>query len=438
MSFARKDYADWTLLGEGGEARVFRARQVATNRVVAIRELHSHAVARAERAARTFTSLRHAGLALLLDSGAEDGRFYLVQDYVAGASLAELAPLPLPVALALMRALVQTLAYLHAQGLVHGDLHPGNVLATTPDRCVLVDLGSVRLQGTPPESVLGAPRYFSPEHVQGAPLDTRSDIFACGSLLYYMVSGQDLFTANRFEELATALHDLQSPTGSSALALRWRDLPAELWPVLDRCLRYTASERCEDMEELDELLEIALGQFSARHGLSSVRGAQAMVRDRIATACAQEEAAHVPPPASTGLPRARAPFGRFALAFVLGAVALFALVWWLWLAPPVDSKLDAIGATLVAESRTPDWNSAPTATLRLIPVPDAEQFQGVWIDSLPLPPGTDLLRLAPGKHRFRGQLQGGNRWKTATLQVPAQGSAIWNWDSPSTPRPYER
>jgi serine/threonine protein kinase len=426
MAFVRSDFDDWRMLGEGGEARVFRAWEKARNRVVAIRELKPHAVAAAQQAAAALAPLRHPGLAALHDFGPADKHFYWVQDYAPGLSLAQLGKLDAQLALTLLRTLARTLAYLHGQGLAHGDLHPGNVQVVSATQCVLMDLGSVRPLGAPMSRVLGAVRYLSPEHGTGAAVDARSDIFSCGALLYYMLSGQDLFEARHYTEQATVLQKLSTTESRQALAQRWRDLPAEAWQLLDRCLRAEPSARWEDMDEFDEQLEIALQKLQARYGLKALRAAQE-------TLAAQLTQLPDPPSAEkhtveTSVAFTRNRSGRWIVAAAAVLVALGALAWWKK-TPPPNPALDRIGVGLLADARLESSVSHGTDSLRTIVIPNLELFAEIIVDDTPLSTASETIRLVPGAHQFRGRWHGAQTWRTATLQVPATGAALWTWDT---------
>lgn len=117
----------------------------------------------------------------------------------------------------------------------------------------------------------GPTRYTSPEHAQGQPIVPASDVFACGCLLYYFLTGNHLIADSGTVKADEILLSLATDTGQRELNSRWLGLPHPLLRVLDGCLRFQAADRFADMEELDENLEIALQELNrsiepAAHG----------------------------------------------------------------------------------------------------------------------------------------------------------------------------
>jgi serine/threonine protein kinase len=163
-----------SLLGVGGMARVYLASDRVLERQVAVKVLSPPYaqdpvfVERFRREARSAARLSHPNIVAVFDSGSDAGEHYLVMEYVAGQSLAELAAA-------------------HAQGLVHRDVKPANVLVGAEGRVKVADFGIVKaaatvtLTGT--GTVLGTAAYLSPEQAQGGPVDARSDLYSLGCVL---------------------------------------------------------------------------------------------------------------------------------------------------------------------------------------------------------------------------------------------------------------
>src|SRR5579859_1207038 len=215
------------MLGCGGMGRVYKAFHVMLDAPVALKELtapphatpeeRERAIRRFSREARLLTRLRHPNIPRVLDYFAEGSSFYLVMDYVEGATLAERlgvgrdqaerAPLPLDDALNYSSQLCHVLTYLHSQQppVIFGDLKPSNVILTPDGRAVMVDFGIARPSAsrseTPPwqrglggaspgdtssdTQPLGTAGYAAPEQYErGWRADQRSDIFALGVLLH--------------------------------------------------------------------------------------------------------------------------------------------------------------------------------------------------------------------------------------------------------------
>ncbi|WP_298769158.1 protein kinase [uncultured Fibrobacter sp.] len=203
--------------------------------------------------------LRIPGIYRVRESSTRDGKPYLVYDYVKGVSSLELGKIPVVVALCMLRSVANTLLSLDTEGIHHGDLNPANVLLSMsgkktdfPLQTTLVDFG---ILGP------GVPAYAAPERFQGKSATTSSDLFSLGMLLYRWVMGDDLILASGYDEFLAQSLKIDSididkklyESGSfsaneiAALSPLWRSL-----------LRFDAGDRCEDFDELGELIEIAL------------------------------------------------------------------------------------------------------------------------------------------------------------------------------------
>jgi hypothetical protein len=196
-----------SLLGVGGMARVYLAIDRVLERQVAVKVLSPPYaqdpvfVERFRREARSAARLSHPNIVAVFDSGSDAGEHYLVMEYVAGQSLAEL--LARQGRLAPRRAaelaveVCAALAAAHAQGLVHRDVKPANVLVGDDGQVKVTDFGIVKaaatatLTGT--GTVLGTAAYLSPEQARGGPVDARSDLYSLGCVLYELLCGTPPF-----------------------------------------------------------------------------------------------------------------------------------------------------------------------------------------------------------------------------------------------------
>src|ERR1700730_14915769 len=211
-----------SLLGAGGMGEVYRARDTRLDRTVAIKIL-TQGVAdapevrqRFEREARAVSSLNHPHICALYDVGHQDGIEYLVMEYLEGETLAariEKGPLPSADLLRYASQIADALDKAHRQGIVHRDLKPGNVMLTKAG-AKLLDFGL--RTSSPPEvplsaaselsalapgdkpltaegSLVGTFQYMAPEQLEGKEPDARADIFAFGTLMYEMATGERAF-----------------------------------------------------------------------------------------------------------------------------------------------------------------------------------------------------------------------------------------------------
>ena len=224
-------------LGAGGMGEVYKATDTRLDRTVAIKVLPEHVASdpdlkqRFEREARTVAALNHPHVCMLFDIGREGETDFLVMEYLEGETLEErLARGPLPLSEAVQQTLVilSTLEAVHRRGLIHRDLKPAN-LFLTPHGLKLLDFGLARpidpalaatAQMTQAGTVLGTPQYLAPESLQGQPVDARADLFAVGTVLYEMLTGQPPFKADSLAALVHAIAHERPPalTGSAAIA----------------------------------------------------------------------------------------------------------------------------------------------------------------------------------------------------------------------------
>jgi eukaryotic-like serine/threonine-protein kinase len=207
-------------LGSGGMGEVWRARDRRIGRDVAVKvlteefHLDDERLLRFEQEARAAGALNHPGLVTIYDVGTTGGSPYIVMELLEGATLRETIgdphPTPMPVRRVIDYAiqLSTALAVAHEKGIIHRDLKPENIFITTDRRAKILDFGLAKLASevvdaegrrrtskhlTSAGIVVGTPSYMSPEQVRAAPLDPRTDIFALGSVLYEMLSGQPAF-----------------------------------------------------------------------------------------------------------------------------------------------------------------------------------------------------------------------------------------------------
>ena len=201
------------LLGEGGFGQVWRATSDVDQRRVAVKVLHLElvrsvdALTRFRRELEAIERLEHPNVVGALGHGTlDDGRPYLVLEYVEGPSLREViqarGPLPPAEVLAILEPLCEALATAHAAGLVHRDVKASNVMLEPVEggvRPVLLDFGLVKLVDdagpglTSSRSMLGTPLAMAPEQMRGEAVDARTDVYALGLLAFHMLTGQPAY-----------------------------------------------------------------------------------------------------------------------------------------------------------------------------------------------------------------------------------------------------
>src|SRR5580704_10095717 len=259
-------------LGAGGMGEVYRARDTRLDRTVAVKILPSHLSSdailqqRFEQEAKAISSLNHPHICVLHDVGHQDGTHYLVMEYLEGETLAKLlekGPLPLVQVLKFGLEIVDALDKAHRQGIVHRDLKPGNIMITKSG-AKLLDFGlakaaplasgatltaaitrttPVTQQGT----IVGTFQYMSPEQVEGKELDTRSDIFSFGAVLYEMVTGQRAFPGKSQLSVASAILEKEPAPISTLRPLT----PSSLDRAIRRCLAKDPEDRWQTARDLE-------------------------------------------------------------------------------------------------------------------------------------------------------------------------------------------
>jgi formylglycine-generating enzyme required for sulfatase activity len=191
-------------IGHGGMGAVYRGYDTALQRQVAVKVLAPHLaqerdfVERFLREARTAAGLKHPNIVTIHDVGEQDDKYYIVMELLEGETLAKIvarrSPLPLVEVVSIASQIASALDHAHGHGLIHRDIKPSNVIVEKEGHTTLTDFGIVRaVEGTRITSTgaaLGTPAYMSPEQGQGNAVDTRSDIYSLGAVLFEMLTGR--------------------------------------------------------------------------------------------------------------------------------------------------------------------------------------------------------------------------------------------------------
>jgi serine/threonine protein kinase len=264
--------------GAGGMGEVYKARDTRLDRVVAIKVLPAEVGAspilrkRFEREARTLSTLTHPHICALLDIGSQDGVEFLVMEFLEGETLAERLQrskrLSIGDTLAVAIQIADALASAHRQGIVHRDLKPANIMLTRSG-AKLLDFGLakhaesvVEMAGesavttaapiTVEGAILGTVPYMAPEQIEGREADTRTDIFAFGSVVYEMVTGRRAFDGASQVALIAAIVERDPPPVTSLLPLS----PPWLHQVLKGCLEKDPEKRWQDVRDVHQQLKL--------------------------------------------------------------------------------------------------------------------------------------------------------------------------------------
>lgn len=261
MSLLAGRYRTERVLATGGMGEVWLATDETLGREVAVKLLHADVArdkvfaARFREEARHLARISHPAIVAVHDFGEDDGDPYLVMEYVAGRTLAQLlrdeGPQAAGVVRDFLRQCADALGVAHAAGIVHRDIKPSNILVTADGHPKLTDFGIARmLTGsglTRTGEVLGTPQYLSPEQAAGGAADARSDIYALALVGFEMLTGTRAF--DRSTPVETALAQLNDPPPHLP-----PDTPEDLAMVIGSCLAKDPGRRPASAGMLSRLL----------------------------------------------------------------------------------------------------------------------------------------------------------------------------------------
>jgi serine/threonine-protein kinase len=256
-------------IGEGGMGIVYKAKCHSLNRYVAVKIIKSYLnnqteiLARFKKEANSIASLSHPNIVSTYDIGSDNNINFIVMEYINGKSLEQMVKengrLNSSTALDIASQIAKALAFAHNNNIIHRDVKPDNILITEDNTAKLTDFGIAKVTNsvtvTNSDKLMGSVHYFSPEQAKGKFVDSRTDIYALGSVLYKMLTGQVPFTGET--SISVVMMHINEPVTPPKEIIK--DLPESINTVILKALEKDPINRFQTANEFAEVLDVIKG-----------------------------------------------------------------------------------------------------------------------------------------------------------------------------------
>ncbi|HEY1732698.1 MAG TPA: serine/threonine-protein kinase [Terriglobales bacterium] len=323
------DYEIVSMLGVGGMGRVYRVRNVISDRTEAMKVLLPDLVAEPDLAGRFISEIRmlasfdHPNIAQLHTAFQVDNQLVMMMEFVEGSTLEQIAkqsPIPQSDVIKYIQQVLAALSYAHSRGVIHRDIKPANIMVTSQGVVKLMDFGIAKSRTeqdlTRPGTTMGSLYYMSPEQVRGGTVDARSDIYSVGVMMYELLAGRRPFVADSAYEILNQQCNVipQPPLEVNA------QLPPPLSDIIVCAMAKDPANRFQNAQALSN----ALRQVAAMQNDPTKREEAAYTPVPI-PAAAQPAAQQVTPLASAAV-LAQPSSGHRGVWMTVGALAVLVVV----------------------------------------------------------------------------------------------------------------
>jgi len=373
------DYEILELLGAGGMGKVFKARNVISNRVEALKIILPDLAGRQDSAERflreiqLLASLDHPNIASLRTAFTMDNQLVMAMEFVEGVTLSarlKKGPIPVKEAVGYIDQALNALGYAHARHIIHRDVKPANMMLTPEGVLKLMDFGIARVEDAPgmtkTGSSLGSLGYMSPEQIKGEPVDARSDLYSVAASLYEFVTGKSPFQGDNAYSIMTAQikNDLTPPIEIQP------DMPKVLSDTIMQGMATDPNNRFQSADAFRNALKHVLQDLQDYSDvadktifISGAAAASAFAEPDEKTVLAPKPAGIIGEP-PTPPHTEKKPTNNRGLYIALGAVAIAAVLAMAFFSPvqrwfteliPQTTKDDTSNAEPIAPPDPPDW-----------------------------------------------------------------------------------